>query len=98
MTSQIDFRPEAEREMRSAFVWYEAQQPGLGEAFVSAVESALETISTFPQAAPTVHRNVRRHLLKRFPHSILYLVERGRIVVVAVYHGRRDPGGWKGRG
>ena len=35
---------------------------------------------------------VRRAVLKRFPYTIHFLDEPGRIVVLAVYHAARDPG------
>jgi plasmid stabilization system protein ParE len=98
VSNDIDFRSEAENELRQAFEWYESQQEGLGESFLARVEVALQRMSTFPQSAPIVYRDVRRLLLDRFPHSILYIFESGRIVVLAVYHGRRDPKSWKDRG
>ena len=98
MSLTVIFRPEAEQELLEAHAWYEAQQLGLGDAFIDRVEAGLEHIVAFPKSCPLVHDDVRRYLLERFPHSILYLVEPEQIVVLAVYHGRRDPGGWTSRG
>ena len=95
MSHTLEFRPEAERELEEAVAWYESQQPGLGDAFLNRIETALERISDFPLAGPAVHDDVRRHLLDRFPHSILYIVEETGIVIVAIFHGRRDPSEWK---
>lgn len=97
MSYPIDFRLEAEKELRDARDWYRSRAFELGEDFLDRVDEALERISQFPRSAPVVHRNIRRQLLERFPHSILYVVEPDRIVVLAVFHGRRDPAVWKGR-
>ncbi len=33
----------------------------------------------------------------RFPYGVYYKVESDHISVIAVYHGKRDPAGWKSR-
>ena len=40
----MEFRPEAEADLLNARDWYEEQQPGLGEVFSVAVESAVKVI------------------------------------------------------
>jgi plasmid stabilization system protein ParE len=69
----------------------------MGEAFVSALEKVLDRIRENSEGAPQVYRDVRRVLTPRFPYGVFYRVEAGRIVVLAVYHGRRDPRGWQER-
>ena len=87
----VVFRPEAERELADAYAWYEEQRPGLGEEFLACVEAALAQARRNPRLYQPVHRNVRRVLTRRFPYGIFYLVEEQRLVIVAVFHGRRDP-------
>jgi hypothetical protein len=41
--------------------------------------------------------DVRPRVLQRFPYSIIYLVERNEIVIVAVAHHKRRPGYWLDR-
>jgi plasmid stabilization system protein ParE len=36
-------------------------------------------------------------LVRRFPYAVYYRVERERIAVVAVHHGKRDPSPWQSR-
>jgi hypothetical protein len=36
-------------------------------------------------------------LLRRFPYLVLYAVEAERILITAVFHGRRDPRRWPDR-
>ena len=97
MTLPIDFRPDAELDLQYAHRWYEARQRGLGDAFVGRIDDNLYNISRFPNAYPAVHGEIRRCVLRRFPYSILYIVERARIVVLAIFHERRDPEDWKER-
>ena len=97
MSDQIVFRPEAETELRDAFDWYEERASSLARDFLDRVDDAIEKITAFPRSAPVIHRDIRRQPLERYPHSILYINEGDRIVVLAVFHGRRDPASWKDR-
>ena len=44
----------------------------------------------------SVHGEVRRALVSRFPYGIFYRVESKRVVVLAVLHTARDPKVWPG--
>lgn len=97
MSYPIDFRPEAESDLRDARDWYDSRLPGLGREFLDRVDDAVERMSQFPESAPVVHEDIRSLLLERFPHAIFYVIESDRIVVLAVFHPRRDPDTWKDR-
>ncbi len=90
----ILIRPAAAADIDEAFLWYERQQAGLGDEFLTAVQSALENIAAHPTRYPVVHRETRRVLVQRFPYGIFYRVY-GEVVVVVCMHGRRDPGRWR---
>jgi plasmid stabilization system protein ParE len=90
-------RPDAERDIAEAYRWYEEQRIGLGAAFLLCVEEGLAKIQRAPEAYPVVHKNVRRLLIKRFPYGIFYAVEQPVIIVLAVFHERRDPLAWRSR-
>jgi plasmid stabilization system protein ParE len=94
---EVVFRPEARADLESAYRWYEDRRRGLGEELLLVVDAAIEQIRRAPEAYPVVHRDVRRVLTRRFPYGVFYLVESRRIVVLAVFHGRRDPESVRGR-
>jgi len=97
MILAVVFRPEAEEELVAARDWYEMQLAGLGDDFVAEVYEAIGRIAEYPQAGAVVYRAVRRQLVHRYPHVILYISGVDRVVVLAVYHGRRSPDGWRDR-
>lgn len=66
------FRPAAAADVEDAYFWYERQRPGLGDAFMSAVNDAVEAISENPLQYPIIHRQTRRLLLKRFPYGLYF--------------------------
>jgi plasmid stabilization system protein ParE len=94
MTLAVILRPGAERDIEIARNWYDTQQFGLGEAFLSAVQERLEAIRQFPEACPKIHKTVRRALVRRFPYLIFYLPSPSKIIVLAVLHTSRNPANW----
>jgi plasmid stabilization system protein ParE len=75
-------RPAAAADVEGAYRWYEEQRAGLGGEFLVAVQSGLELIAAHPLAAPVVHRDTRRLLLRRFPYGVFYRQVGDEIVVV----------------
>ncbi|MBU2053377.1 MAG: type II toxin-antitoxin system RelE/ParE family toxin [Proteobacteria bacterium] len=97
MKRTLIIRPEAELDIREAFSWYETQMPGLGANFLLHVDAALRSLQRNPLQYPVIHRESRRCLVRRFPYGVYYVVEDKRIVVVAVFHAKRDPRSWQER-
>lgn len=93
----LRFHEEAEAELTEAARYYESQSPGLGTAFLLAVEESTAKILINPQAFPPVSIEVRRKLLERFPYGVLYVIEPDRIRILAVAHLKRRPGYWRRR-
>lgn len=81
-----------------ASAWYEARQPGLGEAFVEEVGAALDRIEDGPLRYPAAHGPLRRALLRRFPFSVYFEAEGTSVIVVAILHQRRSKESWRLKG
>ena len=77
--------------------WYDDRAQGLGSEFVRAVDVAASAVLRFPLAFPEVHQGVRKVVLRRFPCSLLYVVEDDAVVVLACFHHRREPKSWDER-
>jgi plasmid stabilization system protein ParE len=90
-------RPAAAADVEDAWRWYEARREGLGDEFLDAVQASLESICAHPEAAPLVHGDIRRLLLRRFPYGLFYRLIRGQVVVVACFHAKRSPRVWRTR-
>ncbi|HEY4125553.1 MAG TPA: type II toxin-antitoxin system RelE/ParE family toxin [Rhizomicrobium sp.] len=89
--SRVLFRQEAENDVAEAFAWYESRSKGLGADFLRALDVAVSSI----QRRPSLHREIapgrRRVLLRRFPYSVVYYLHNEDLVIVACFHGKRDP-------
>ena len=94
---RYEFHPEALEEYREAANWYEARKAGLALRFVSEVEDAIGRILDGPERCRIIEDDVRRCLTHVFPYSILYTIEPGFILIVAVAPCARGPGYWKDR-
>src|SRR5207244_3524705 len=97
MSRELIVEPEAEAEIDEASRWYDAQSPGLGADFLRAVEAALAAIGRNPFQYQAVHGEVRRAGVRRFPHGLMYVVSDRETIVLACFHGRRNPRVWQER-
>lgn len=88
------FHPEALREYVAAANEYQERQAGLENRFIENVEGAIESICQAPERWAVLEQDVRRRLTRVFPYAILYTVEEGYVLIVAVMHCHRKPGYW----
>lgn len=97
MTYLIRYRTEAVDDVVSAYDWYEAERPGLGEEFRNALTDAELLLARTPETFPIVHRGLRRLLLHRFPYSIYFSVGPESVNIRACIHQARHPRTWRSR-
>ena len=93
----IRFLEIAETELDQAIHWYGAQAPGLGDAFLIDVLSTADRISRFPNAWHPLGDGIRRCRLGRFPYGLIYTIDHGDVLVLAVAHLHRHPDYWRDR-
>ena len=77
MSYEVNFGPLVKFDLADAYDWYEGQEEGLGERFLDAFDSRVELIRENPIAFPSVHGDLRRSLLRRFPYLVFYRVKGG---------------------
>lgn len=94
---RYEFHPEALEEYNEAGLHYAHKEPGLDLRFIVSVENAIESILQDPLRWRQVDEDVRRCLTRVFPYAILYTIEDGYVLILAVAHCSREPGYWKHR-
>jgi plasmid stabilization system protein ParE len=97
MSYVLVFRPEVRAEISEAYRWYENQQSGLGDEFLDRISETLDRICQMPESYAVVYRDVRRAVVQRFPYAVYYRIVSSRVVVTAIFHGRRNPKAWRSR-
>jgi hypothetical protein len=60
MPVELVIVPEASLDIAEACVWYEDRRAGLGDEFLSSVDTCLESIRRWPEMYPIVHEGYRR--------------------------------------
>lgn len=91
------FHPDAQDEYDGAFAWYQSRSPQAAARFEAEVDRSLGLIKNSPEMFANYDDGRRFAVLRRFPYSIVYQVQAGRVFVIALAHSSRSPGYWQGR-
>ncbi len=86
------YDPIAIIEITEAAKWYNLQQEGLGDQFISEVEQLAFYIGLNPLLFPQKLISIRQAPLKRFPYVILFLVEDKQVFITSVFNCHQNPG------
>jgi len=97
MILRVVFRRAARREFDDAADRYDEQRPGLGEEFIFEIDQAIVKAAASPERYPIVFDDIRRTVARHFPYSVYFRVRRDSMVVLSVFHGRRNPAVWQRR-
>ena len=82
---------DALQDLNEGFLFYEAQEAGLGDYFAACLRSDIEGLKVSAGVHRAVSGDYRRLLSKVFPYGIFYTLEDGGAVVWAVLDLRGDP-------
>jgi len=83
LSYEVQVRRAAELDIAEAQVWYETQQTGVGTEFVQKVSRVIDRLAATPLIYQTVHRDIRRAIVRRFPYLIWYRVVAETVIVLA---------------
>jgi plasmid stabilization system protein ParE len=97
MSLPVAFHCAASAEFIEASAWYEGKRLGLGLEFIDEIDRCVSLASKNPLQFAVVREDIRRVVANRFPYSVYFCAEPHRIVVLAVFHGNRNPAIWLAR-
>ena len=97
MSLPVTFHRAASAEFIEASAWYETKRIGLALEFMAEIERCVSLASKQPLQFAVVREDIRRVVANRFPYSVYFRAEQNRIIVLAVFHGSRDPAIWQAR-
>ncbi len=87
----IRIAEEALEDLAVAFLFYEAQDRGLGDYFTSCLRADIESLRLYAGIHRIVYQDYHRLLSRVFPFGVFYTVEQDAIMIWAVLDLRRDP-------
>lgn len=91
MPYKIDFHPIAEVEFWEAVDWYDEQKENLGKDFARVFEHLIATIAYAPFQFPIEYGTKRRAVMQKFPYIIFFEVYAESILILSVFHTKREP-------
>ena len=94
---KVRFLTLAQQEVDEAVAWFEERAEGRGVNFLDELDRVVRLVKAYPFASPQIDREIRKRLFARFPYSLIYGIDRNKIVVIAVAHSRRAPHYWADR-
>jgi hypothetical protein len=81
-----------ESDQLAAAVWYDEQQPGLGDDFLNESEAAIKSLAGDALLYSIRFADVRCIRLRRFKrYGVYYIIHGEEVIVLAIHHGARDP-------
>ena len=92
MKYALEIKEEADLDIAEAYLYYESQQMGLGDHFLSQLDTYLERIRAYPEHYPKKRSPYREVFIKKFPYLIIYEVVETKIIVYAVFNTWQDLG------
>lgn len=87
--SEIPFHEDAERDLTEGVEYYDLAARGLGDRLLVEVRVAVAYLEAYPMAGRILSGDIRGKPLVRFPHTLLYAIENGMVLVLALAHQRR---------
>lgn len=91
MSMRVTFHRAAQEEFFGAMAWYESKRSGLALEFMAEIDRCVLLATDSPFQFANVGEGVRRVIANRFPYSIYFRPEENRIVVLGVFHSKRNP-------
>jgi plasmid stabilization system protein ParE len=98
--AEVRLAAAAYADLEDAITYYEAIHPGLGHEFLTSFEAVIDGIERRPRLATLIEEHLLWVRLHRFPYKAVYRFheDRNLVVVLGVFHHRRDPKIWRQRG
>jgi plasmid stabilization system protein ParE len=97
MSQRVRFFLEASEEIEGAANWYGRRSPAAQATFLREIDHAITAILDAPQRWTSYIDGTRRYVFRKFPYSVVYFVDDGMVLIVAVAHDKRRPGYWRRR-
>lgn len=86
----INILSSAQQDIIDAYWFYEEQEEGLGQYFLTSFTSDVERLEIIA-GGHEIHFGFHRMVAAKFPFSIFYLIENNEIDIYAIIDDRKDP-------
>jgi toxin ParE1/3/4 len=91
VAARVEYKAAAEAEIGDIFRDYQQQRQGLGVDFLDELARIEGHLQANPALYQRVDGDMRRAVLRRFPYGLFYVIDGGRVNVLACLHLHREP-------
>ncbi|MFN0278909.1 MAG: type II toxin-antitoxin system RelE/ParE family toxin [Pyrinomonadaceae bacterium] len=90
---KVRFSSAANRDVRGTLEYYNREAGAVVSMdFHSELTATIERIKQWPKSFPSIHGDLRRAILKKFPYQIVYRIESSEaIAIYAIRHHKQHP-------
>ncbi len=93
----VRYHEAAEAELLDEIGYLELRAKGLGRRFFAEVRRAEGVIAQFPASGEEIRPGIRKTMIRKFRHSLIYAIESDGLLILAVAHQSRRAGYWVDR-
>lgn len=90
MVFDLIIKPIVFVDVEEAIGFYNKKSNELATRFYQSFLNSLEEIRINPHYYFFISKPVRRHVIKKFPYKIFYVVEENKIVIIGISHAKRS--------
>jgi plasmid stabilization system protein ParE len=94
---RIKLEPPASDELAEAAAYLAKDSLQAAESFMTEFTAAAQLLMQYPRIGAVLDDDVRRLLLRKFPHQLIFRVLADEIRIYAVAHLKRRPNYWTSR-
>ena len=93
MAYKYKLHPEAQEKYESSVSWYLKRSLKAASNFVKVVDKGFVKICNDPKRFRNEYKHYYEFTIHRYPFTIVYTIEESRqlIMIVAIYHQKREP-------
>jgi plasmid stabilization system protein ParE len=93
----IRYHEAAKAELLDEVGYLELRAKGLGQRFLSEVKRAEGFIAEYTESGQEIRPGIRKTMVRKFRHSLIYANESNGLLILAVAHHSRRAGYWVNR-
>ena len=93
----LKLHPKAEEDLKNALNYYYSIDHKLETVFINLLDSTFNKIIKFPKIYPYETPTAQKYVMNKFPYIILYEQYKDIIMILAIFHTKRDPKNLKDR-
>ncbi|MBP9888776.1 MAG: type II toxin-antitoxin system RelE/ParE family toxin [Leptospiraceae bacterium] len=98
MEEKLKFTEEAKLDIKEAATYYnEVESHKLADDFLSSINEKIIQILIKPNAYSEDSDGVRKTTIRRFPYNIYYISISPSLLIIAIWHKKRNPDNLKNR-